>query len=227
MTFAGFDRAALALLADLPEFDASTFAEQRAVLTTGLVKPGTSLIHEVAERLDAGLTVVPRSSVSPLHTDLRFAAPGAARYKDHLLLTTWHGPDKKAAPTLWIRINATSVGFASGTPFAPEIRDRWRRAIAGPRGASLTRSIDALLKAHRKHSVEVAGDQLKKVPPPWDDDHPRAELLRRTAFQIRFRERAPASLVKPSFAEWCAERLRQLLPVHRWLVAELASRGTK
>ena len=119
------------------------------------------------------------------------------------------------------------MGFASGTPFTPEIRDRWRRAIAGPRGASLTRSIDALLKAHRKHSVEVAGDQLKKVPPPWDDDHPRADLLRRTAFQIRFRERAPASLVKPSFAEWCAERLRQLLPVHRWLVAELASRGTK
>ena len=79
MTFAGFDRVSAALLSDLPGFDASTFAEHRAVLTTGLVKPRTSLIHEVAEQLDAGLTVVPRSSVSPLHTDLRFAAPGARR----------------------------------------------------------------------------------------------------------------------------------------------------
>jgi hypothetical protein len=35
MTFAGFDRAAVALLADLPKFDASTFAEQRAVLGPG------------------------------------------------------------------------------------------------------------------------------------------------------------------------------------------------
>ena len=141
MTFAGFDRAAVALLADFPKFDASTFAEHRVAITTGLVEAGTSLIHEVAERLGAGLTVVPRSSVSPLHTDLRFAAPGAARYKDHLLLTTWHGVDKKMAPTLWIRIDATSVGFASGIPFTPEIRDRWRRAIAGPRGAALARSI--------------------------------------------------------------------------------------
>jgi hypothetical protein len=101
--------------------------------------------------------------------------------------------------------------------------------LTGPSisGTSLARSVDALLKAHANHSVEVAGEQLKNVPSPWDDEHPRAELLRRTAFQIRFRERPPASLVKPSFAEWCAERLRQLLPVHRWLVAELASRGTK
>jgi hypothetical protein len=107
----------------------------------------TSPAHEVAERLGTGLTVVPRSSVSPLPTDLSFATPGASRYKGHLLLTTWHGVDKKAAPTLWIRIDVTSVGFASGLPFTLDIRDRWRRAIAGPRGTLLARSIDALLKA--------------------------------------------------------------------------------
>ena len=44
MTFAGFDRVSVALLSELPGFDASTFAEHRAVLTTGLVKPGTEII---------------------------------------------------------------------------------------------------------------------------------------------------------------------------------------
>jgi hypothetical protein len=82
-----------------------------------------------------------------------------------------------------------------------------------------------LLKAHAKHDIEVAGPLLKSVPRPWDNDHPRSDLLRRTAFQIRFRERTPASLVKPSFVAWSAERLRQLLPVHRWLVTELVSGG--
>lgn len=224
MTFEGFDRAAVALLADLPKFDASAFAEHRAQLTAGVTGPGASRVHEVAEQLDASLTVVPRSSVSPLHTDLRFAAPGAARYKDHLLLTTWHGPDKKTAPTLWIRIDATSVGFASGIAFTPDNRDRWRRAVTGPRGASLAGSIDVLFAVHGKHSLEIAGDQLKNVPSPWDDDHPRADLLRRTAFQARFREPLPASLERPAFSGWCTARLRQLLPLHRWLVAELATR---
>lgn len=226
MTFAGFDPAAVALLADLPAFDAARFAEHRALLTEGLVEPGTSLIFAVAERLDAGLTVVRRGSVSPLHTDLRFAAPGAARYKDHLLLTTWHGADKKVAPILWIRIDATSVGFASGMAFTPELRDRWRDAIAGREGASLARSIASLRDVRRDQIVDVAGDQLKKVPAPWNDGHPRADLLRRTAFQVRLRERAPSRVAHPDFSAWCTERLRQLMPVHRWLVTRVASGRT-
>jgi hypothetical protein len=42
-------------------------------------------------------------------------------------------------------------------------------------------------------------------------------------FQIRFRETLPTSVGKPAFARWCTTRLRQVLPVHDWLVEELTS----
>ena len=118
MTFSGFDRA-FALLDELPSWSSEEFEAHKRQLHDGLSEPGRALITDLAARLDAKHTVDSRSSVSPLHRDLRFAPAGSARYKDHLLLTTWEGADKKTSPTLWIRIDARRVGFASGLGFTP------------------------------------------------------------------------------------------------------------
>lgn len=187
--FAGFDRGAMALLAKLPSFDEKQYAHNRDLLAAGVRVPGTALIQAVAHAVDPGLSVHPRSSVSPLHRDLRFAESGGPRYKDHLLLTAWHGPDKKTAPTLWVRIDAESVGFASGISFTPEIRMRWRKAVGGRRGEVLADYIARLKKKHRRHDIEVAGEQVKQVPKPWEDDHPRADLLRLPSCRTRHRSR--------------------------------------
>jgi len=219
MSFDGFDPAAVALLARLPDMSADQYAEHKVSLAEGLTKPGAALITDVAGQLDAELTVVPRSSVSPLHRDLRFASEGSPRYKDHLLLTTWEGADKKSSPMFWIRVDAERVGFASGIGFTPTVRERWRDRVGGDPGAVLTAELDRLASTR---AAEVVGDQVKKVPPPFDGDHPRADLLRRTGFQVRFVEPLPPSIATPSFVDWCAERLGSLLPVHRWLVDNVA-----
>ena len=62
---------------------------------------------------------------------------------------------------------------------------------------------------------------VKRVPAPFDADHPRADLLRMTGFQVRFIEPLPDTIGSPDFAGWCADRLADLLPVHRWLLANL------
>ena len=219
MSFTGFDRAALDLLARLPDWDPDRYADHKRQLADGLSTPGLALITAVAERLDADLTVAARSSVSPLHRDLRFAGPGAPRYKDHLLLTTWEGADKKTSPILWIFVDSARAGFASGMGFTPSVRDRWREAVAGPEGERLASALDAL---RGRTEFEVDGDEVKKVPKPYDPEHPRAGLLRKTGFQARYIEPLPTSVVRPDFADWCTERLESLLPVHRWLVDELS-----
>ncbi len=219
MTFTGFDPDAVSWLDELPSWDAERYAAGKDRLRSGLVRPGLDLITELAERLDADLTVAPRSSVSPLHTDLRFAPPGAPRYKDHLLLTAWEGTGKKAAPTLWVRIDSAGVGFASGVALTPPARDRWREAVAGSDGARLAACLDNLVVTR---AAEIAGDQLKQVPRPYEADHPREGLLRRNAFQVRFVEELPPVIDGPGFVDWCAERLEALLPVHRWLVHKVA-----
>ncbi|MBL4683369.1 MAG: DUF2461 family protein [Nannocystaceae bacterium] len=221
MPFEGFDPAALALLGELPTFDKTRFEAARETLARGIRRPGAALITELAEALEPALTVDPRGSISPLHRDLRFAKPGSARYKDHLLMTTWQGPDKKSAPMLWLRVDSESVGFASGFGFTPETRVRWREAVAETRGETLARCIAELQRKHRRHDIEVAGSSLKRVPSPWDDGHPREDLLRRTGFQVRFREPLPKLASTAAFATWCGKRLGDLMPVHRWLVSVL------
>jgi hypothetical protein len=144
MGFTGFDPATVALLAELPDWDADQYSTRKAELAAGVTKPGRALIEDVAGRLDADLTVTSRSSVSPLHRDLRFAPEGSPRYKDHLLLTAWQGAGKRTSPTVWIRIDSERAGFASGIGFTPEIRDRWRSTIGSDDGAALTATLDQL-----------------------------------------------------------------------------------
>lgn len=220
MTFLGFDRASLALLDELPSWNADEFAARKRQLHDGVSGPGRALITDVAARLDVVLTVEPRASVSPLHRDLRFAPAGSARYKDHLLLTTWEGPDKRTSPTLWIRIDAHKAGFASGLGFTSTLRKRWRVAVGGESGATLATDLGHLVERRR---AEIAGERTKNVPAPYGADHPRAELLRLTGFQVRFTDDLPDTVSTPRFAAWCAERLEELLPVHRWLVARITT----
>ena len=219
--FHGFDREALALLPQLPSFDGVRYTQSRPLLASGLREPAVALIQSVASALDPALTVDRRGSVSPLHNDLRFAKADTPRYKDHLLLTAWQGDNKKIAPTLWIRIDASSAGFASGVNFSPQIRDRWREAVGDKRGAKLAKLLLDLEKKYKRHGFEVAGPELKRVPKPWDENHPRAALLRKNGFQVRLLQPLSKRVDKPSFAGWCAEHLSALLPVHRWLVQAL------
>ncbi|MEZ5079218.1 MAG: DUF2461 family protein [Thermoleophilia bacterium] len=218
--FTGFDIRTVRLLAELPDWSAEDYAAHKAVLTAGLSRPGLALITELAARFDGRLTVTPRSSVSPLHRDLRFAKPGTPRYKDHLLMTAWEGDDRRAAPTMWLRLDARTTGFASGVSFTPELRDRWRTLVGREDGAPLAALLERLA-AH--HGAEVASESVKRVPAPFAADHPRADLLRRTGFQVRFAAPHPASLTDADYVDWCLEHWNALRPVHRWLVDHLAS----
>jgi hypothetical protein len=118
-------------------------------------------------------------------------------------------------------VDSSSVGFASGVAFTPAIRERWRAAVGGAGGARFASLLDELRKRHARHELEVAGDALRRVPPPWTDEHPRAELLRKTGFQVRFRIPLPREVERSEFAPWCAEHLSELLPTHGWLVKHL------
>lgn len=224
MAFSGFDRAAVALLDELPSWSPDEFTAHKRQLHDGISLPGRALITDLAARLDADLTVEQRKSISPLHRDLRFAPAGSGRYKDHLLLTAWEGADKRTSPTLWIRIDARRAGFAGGLAFTPALRERWRAAGGGKNGATLATELDRLVERRR---AEIAGERTKNVPAPYEADHPPAELLRLTGFQVRFTYELSDTISSPDFADWCAERLGELLPVHRRLLAHIATPRAK
>ncbi|MEQ8439861.1 MAG: DUF2461 family protein [Ilumatobacter fluminis] len=220
-SFEGFDPDAVALLDRLPNWSAEQYEARKAALVAGLVGPARSFVAEVADRLDADLTTTARGSVSPLHRDLRFASAGAPRYKDHLLMTMWEGPDKRTSPVLWVRVDAHRIGFASGIAFDGTIRDRWRAAVADGAGAEL---VDALDRLRSGSAAEVAGESLKRVPAGFDRDHPRGDLLRLQGFQVRFVEPLPPETSTAELVGWTVGRLERLLPVHRWMCRHVRPR---
>ena len=220
-TFSGFSADGLKLLTAIGGAGREHFQANKKPYDALIATPAKAFVDAMTaglqERISPLIDGQPKTngSIAPINNDLRFN-PDASPYKDHLLLKWWQGPEKKLAPTLWVRMSSSDVGFASGVALAD--LDRWREAIAGDRGADLTAAIDAL---GVDRDLDVAGQALKTVPKPYPGDHPRADLLRHKAFQVRWSEPAPKSIGSASFVDHCLDRLDLVAPIHHWLVDQL------
>lgn len=222
MTFEGFSPAALSFLTELGKRDKTWFDDNRATYQAEVVVPTKAFVTDLGERLaeeiSPAIVAQPKTngSIAPINNDLRFA-PDKPPYKDHLLLKFWEGSNKKLAPTLWVRISESDVGFATGSAL-PDL-NRWRALIDDEStGSALAETLDQLGKGKE---LDVAGEGYKNVPKPYDPDHPRAKLLRHKAFQARWPEPTPTSISGPAFVDFCVQRLNECAPVHSWLVANL------
>lgn len=218
MSFSGFSQEGLAFLTELGERDKSFLDANRRTYEHQVATPAKEFViamgEALAEAISPHIVAIPKTngSISPINNDVRFSRD-ASPYKGHLLFRFWEGTDKKTAPTLFVRVSEESVGFASGAPLASV--ERWRDLIADDdTGGALAAALVELGKGRR---LDVAGQGYKRVPKPYAEDHPRADLLRHKSFQALWPEPTPASIHKGAFVEWCVKRLEDAGPVHRWL----------
>ena len=219
MMFTGFSKAGLSFLTELGNRDKSWLDANRTTYQAEVAEPAKAFAEAMGESLAMAISpdivAVPKTngSISPINNDVRFSKD-ASPYKHHLLFRFWEGSDKKSSPTLFVRVSEESVGFASGAHIGSI--DRWRQLIAdGESGSALVTAIAVLGK---RRELEVAGEGLKRVPKPYGENHPRADLLRHKSFQARWPEPTPAAIHTPAFVPWCTKRLEAAAPVHRWLV---------
>jgi uncharacterized protein (TIGR02453 family) len=216
--FEGFSRAGLTLLGRLPEFEKDEFEAHRKEYRAELQDPSKAFVDAVGvrlrERLGPGIQFAAKThgSISPMNNDLRFN-PDAPRYKDHILMRFWEGPRKKEAPSLYVRLTAASVGFATGAMFPDP--GRWREAVDTD-GASLAQALKALDQAV---DADIVGQDLKRVPKPYDPDHPNGDLLRHKWLQARWSQPLGPSVSTEGFADFCVDELMRAEAIHRWLVA--------
>ncbi len=219
-TFEGFPTDALGLLGALPLGDRDWYRASKREIDAVLLNPAKALVDALGERLRAEVSATfeaqPKvnGSISPLNEDLRFA-PDKPPYRDYLMLNFWDGSPKKLAPTVRVRISPDSIGFGGGMLFDKQPLDRFRAAVADDRtGSALT---TALAPLESLEGYELAGEALKRVPAPYDADHPRAALLRHKMLQARWPEPVPPELNDERFIDWCMERLTRFKPLHEWL----------
>ncbi len=222
MTVAAFSAGARDFLRELPTRDKAWFNANRSDYQALIAEPAKAFVEAVAAELQTELSPaivgVPRvnGSISPINRDIRFSADKTP-YKDHLLFRWWEGEEKKTAPTLFVRLAADEVGFATGA--MPPSLDHWRELIdTESTGAPLATAIEALVAATK---ADVAGADYKRVPKPFPADHPRADLLRHKWLQVRWSAPFPGDVGEAEFAGWCAKELQRCADVHRWLVANL------
>ncbi|HEV2088810.1 MAG TPA: DUF2461 family protein, partial [Cryptosporangiaceae bacterium] len=71
----------------------------------------------------------------------------------------------------------------------------------------------ALLATLAEEGWEIAGERLKRVPKPWDDTHPRADLLRHKALIASRADLPSAWLHTAVVKDRVAAAWRQLIPL--------------
>lgn len=220
--FTGFPSEGLAFLATLGTKDKAWFDDHRSTYEDHVVAPVKAFVASLGDWLAAEvsptITAVPRTngSIAPINNDLRFN-PDRSPYKDHLLLRFWDGEQKRLAPTLWVRVSPEGTGFATGAAL-PDL-DRWRSRIADERtGRPFEEALAALQKGR---DLDVVGQDYKRVPSPYDEDHPRADLLRHKSFQARWSEPNPKTIDRASYVAWCGRRLAAAAPLHHWFTTNL------
>jgi len=99
--------------------------------------------------------------------DIRFSADKSP-YKTHIYADSRGGG--------YVALDAKGLTAAGGRYMVePPQLARYRLAVAGEKsGKELTGIVSTLLKK----GYEIGGQELKRVPPPYPQDHPRGDLLR-------------------------------------------------
>jgi uncharacterized protein (TIGR02453 family) len=116
---------------------------------------------------------------------------------------------------LYVQVSADGLFVAGGYyhPASDQVQ-RLREAVADDvTGPALVRVLDEL----RLAGWSIGGEQLKRIPKPWDDAHPRAALLRHKALTAGRSEPPQEWLHTSEAKEWIADAWRQLRPLNEWL----------
>jgi uncharacterized protein (TIGR02453 family) len=142
--------------------------------------------------------------------DIRFAADKSP-YKLNIYASAHDGG--------YVALDATGLVAAGGRYMMDAVQlARFRKAIATEKsGAELAGIVAAL----RKKGYDVEGQELKRVPPPYPQDHPRGDLLRHKRLIYWKRWDVERWIATAKARDRVAEVWRAGAPLNTWLAKHL------
>lgn len=184
------------------------FNANKAQYDARVKRPATALLDEMAARLEELTGAQVRPKLYRIHRDLRFSRDKTP-YNTHLHLQ-WSAGD---GVTSWLfGISNDYVCAGTGAMgFEREALTRWREAVAGEPGAALAAELAGLMSQGQR----IDPPALKRVPPPFDKDHPRADLLRRKGLVVW-------ADLDPAAREDLSETLMRIFTRHEGLRKQLS-----
>jgi uncharacterized protein (TIGR02453 family) len=150
--------------------------------TAEIRKPAELMADLFAEDLARHTGKPHGPKVFRIHRDVRFSKDKTP-YNTHLHLM-WSRPGDALAPAWFFGASPDYLTFGMGVMgLEKDTLTRFRQMV-DKKGDDLT---DAMATAEAKANVTLSDwgpEPLKRVPKPYDADHPHAELLKRKAFAV-------------------------------------------
>ena len=139
------------------------FEANRKVYDTAVKGPMVALVASLEDEFGPGKVFRP-------NRDIRFSKDKSP-YKTNIAATIGMG-----AKGGYVSLDARGLTVAAGRyELLPEQLARFRQKVAAPATGAPLAAIAAKLE---KAGFELGGEDLKRVPAGWPQDHPRARLLR-------------------------------------------------
>lgn len=151
------------------------FTAQKTRYETGLKTPATHLLDQLAHDIgrETGRTLTPK--LFRPHRDVRFSKDKTP-YHTHLhMLWTLDTPGRQS-PGFFFGISPDNVSLGGGVMgFDKPVLTDWRQAVDG----AFADRLKARINHAAAHGFHPRDPELKRVPAPFDKDHPHGDLLRR------------------------------------------------
>jgi uncharacterized protein (TIGR02453 family) len=212
MTFSGFPPEAFAFYEGLEADNSKEYwAAHKAVFDSCIAAPMQELLDELEPKFGSAKMFRP-------YRDVRFSkdkSPYKTRQYAVVHLGGEHGTP--GIQGLYVGIDADGLHLGGGLYQAStEQARRMRTAIAEDiHGRELRKILDTLLRK----GFELAGEQLKRVPKPWDDSHPRADLLRYKALTAHSHQPPDPWVHTAKAKDEVVTRWKALRPLSDWMAA--------
>jgi len=145
------------------------FEANRRTYEDSVKGPMTALLESLEPDFGPG-------KVFRANRDIRFSKDKSP-YKTNIAADVGIG-----AKSGYLSLDARGFTVATGRyMMSPEEIAKFRKKVAADgSGAQLA----AIVSRLEKSGYDIGGEELKRVPPPWPQDHPRAELLRRKSLYV-------------------------------------------
>ncbi len=159
------------------------FEANKTRYVDGIKKPAELFGNLVADDLSRSLGVPFGAKLFRIHRDVRFSKDKTP-YNAHLHLLWANKSPARLAPSVFLGFSPSYFILGTGVMSPDKEALAALRALIDRRGAEIEA---ALAEAQVNVGAQLSDwgpEPLKRVPKPYDSDHPQAELLKRKSFVI-------------------------------------------
>ena len=219
MAFPGFSKDGDKFFAQLAaRQDREWFKEHKGEYASLWEAPMKALMEELAPKLQkqySGWKLDPPKHFR-IYRDVRFAKDKSPFKTNIAAMVGFPGGEEIGAPAaVYLHFGLEDIVAAGHWTLPPDKLKRFRKLVDEEKtGAELQKKVDALEKKGFK--VEAL-EALKRVPPGFDPEHPRARLLKQKGFGVSFPKIPAGVRHSPKLAQWIADHSAQAAAVVRWV----------